>query len=324
MGLYYILDSFDVLHSDWRTIQSKVPSSSIFSSPEWSQTWWKHFGNGYELHLGAVKNNSRTVGIAPLITEDNVAYFIGSIDLCDYLDFIIEPGEEEIFFTTLLGNLAKQGITSLDLGPLKQESSTLTVMANMAKNLGWESSCIQEDISLLLDLPNTWEEYLQLLSGKQRHELMRKMRRLNEAGEINFKSSDSYISEEMEIFLRLFRDSREDKADFLTPQREQFIESIAGAMSDINALRLNILEVNTSPIAATICFDYQNDVYLYNSGYDPEYSWLSVGLISKALCIKDSIQRYKKRFDFLKGDETYKYHLGGRELALYRCVLNHY
>ena len=324
MGVQYILDSFDALNSDWGTIQSKVPSSSIFSSPEWSQTWWKHFGNGYGLHLGAVKNNNRIVGIAPLITKDNTAYFIGSIDLCDYLDFIVEPGEEEVFFTTLLENLVQEGISSLDLVPLKQESSTLTVMVNTAKNLGWETSCIQEDISLLLDLPNSWEEYLLLLSGKQRHELTRKMRRLNEAGEINFRSSDSHISEDMEIFLKLFRDSREDKAEFLTPQREQFIKSIAGAMSAIDSLRLNILELNASPIAATICFDYQNDVYLYNSGYDPEYSWLSVGLISKALCIKDSIQRLKKRFDFLKGDETYKYHLGGHELSLYRCTLNHY
>jgi len=41
-------------------------------------------------------------------------------------------------------------------------------------------------------------------------------------------------------------------------------------------------------------------------------------LISKVMCIKESIQRGKKRFDFLKGAEAYKYRLGGKEIPLYR------
>ncbi len=323
MGLYYSLDSFDGLDSDWRTIQSKVTSSSIFSSPEWSRTWWEHFGNGSRLYLGAVKTDNLTIGIAPLMVRESTACFIGSIDLCDYLDFIVKPGEEKIFFKVLLDNLNEEGITTLDLALLKPDSPALTVLVNTAKDLGWETSVSREDVSLILDLPAGWEDYLKLLSGKQRHELMRKMRRLNEAGEINFRSTDRNTSAEMEIFFKLFRDSREDKAEFLTLQREKFITSIAAAMSAINSLRLNILELNTSPIAATMCFDYRNDVYLYNSGYDPGYGWLSVGLISKALCVKDNIQRSKKRFDFLKGDEKYKYHLGGHEISLSRCILKH-
>jgi CelD/BcsL family acetyltransferase involved in cellulose biosynthesis len=70
-----------------------------------------------------------------------------------------------------------------------------------------------------------------------------------------------------------------------------------------------------------MCFDYRNNIYLYNSGYNPEYSWLSAGILSKALCIKDSIEKGRKRFDFLKGDEVYKYHLGGQELPLYRYTI---
>jgi CelD/BcsL family acetyltransferase involved in cellulose biosynthesis len=62
-------------------------------------------------------------------------------------------------------------------------------------------------------------------------------------------------------------------------------------------------------------------VYLYNSAYDPQYSSLSVGVLSKALNIKDSIERGKKRFDFLKGAEQYKYHLGGREVQLSSCQI---
>jgi len=104
---------------------------------------------------------------------------------------------------------------------------------------------------------------------------------------------------------------------------ESFFRSIASAMSQQKLLRLNILELDNKPVAATMCFDYKDTIYLYNSGYEPDYGWLSVGVISKALCIKDSIERHKKRFDFLKGAEAYKFHLGGQELPLYRCSLRY-
>jgi CelD/BcsL family acetyltransferase involved in cellulose biosynthesis len=62
-------------------------------------------------------------------------------------------------------------------------------------------------------------------------------------------------------------------------------------------------------------------VYLYNSGYDPEYGYLSAGLLSKLLSIKDSIERVRKCYDFLKGPEEYKYRLGGREIPIYTCQI---
>jgi CelD/BcsL family acetyltransferase involved in cellulose biosynthesis len=43
-----------------------------------------------------------------------------------------------------------------------------------------------------------------------------------------------------------------------------------------------------------------------------------VGFLSKVFAIKDSIQKGRKRFNFLKGDEKYKRQLGGRPVQLYR------
>ena len=92
-------------------------------------------------------------------------------------------------------------------------------------------------------------------------------------------------------------------------------------MTEAGLLKFGILELGKLPVAMTIYFDYHDCVYLYNSGYDPRYSSLSVGLLAKILGIKDSIQRGKKKFDFLKGGEPYKYHLGGREIPLYSCQI---
>ena len=108
----------------------------------------------------------------------------------------------------------------------------------------------------------------------------------------------------------------------MTAQIESFFRSVAGTMAEAKLLRLGILELDAVPTAMVTCFDYNDTVYLYNSGYDTEYSALSVGLLSKVLCIKDSIQRGRKRFDFLKGAEVYKYHLGGKEIPLYSCQVS--
>ena len=323
MDFQFNLEDFDAIHSDWKKLQDESPAGSFFSSPAWSKTWWQQFGSGNKLYLGTVRHEGKLIGVAPLRINGDVASFIGSSDVCDYLDFVVEPGKEEGFFGELLDNLKAEGVLHLELAPLRPDSTVIKSLVQVAPRQAWQVSCSKEDASVELDLPATWEDYLQLLSGKQRHELKRKLRRLDEEGELAYRHSTDANPQDVDIFLRLFQISRQDKAAFLTPQMESFFRAAADAMAEQEMLRLNILELNKKPVAATMCFDYKDTVYLYNSGYEPDYGWLSVGVISKALCIKDSMERNKKRFDFLKGGEAYKYHLGGRELPLYKCSLSY-
>jgi len=323
MKSQFSLESFDSVYNVWKKLYEDSPSAPIFSSPAWSKVWWQEFGSGSKLHLGAIQQGGKIIGIAPLLVNGDVASFIGGSDVCDYLDFVVVPGSEDSFFCALLDNLKAEGIHKLDLAPLRPESIVRTSLTNLVPEQKWQLSCSPEDVTVELNLPASWEEYLQLLSGKQRHELNRKLRRLNEEGDLNHRTSLDANQTDIDVFLHLFRDSRQDKAAFLTPQMESFFRSIARAMADQKLLRLNILELDKKPVAATMCFDYKDTVYLYNSGYEPDYGWLSVGVISKALCIKDSIERHKKRFDFLKGAEAYKLQLGGQELPLYKCSLSY-
>ena len=67
-------------------------------------------------------------------------------------------------------------------------------------------------------------------------------------------------------------------------------------------------------------FESGGVTYLYNSGFEPASSGLAVGLLSKAVSIREAIGRGCREFDFLRGDEEYKRHLGGvpRELVTLR------
>ena len=95
--------------------------------------------------------------------------------------------------------------------------------------------------------------------------------------------------------------------------------ALAEAMAEIKLLRYGILEVAKQPAAMLMGFDYQQAMYLYNSAYDPQFNSLSVGLLSKVLCIRESIALGRKKWDFLKGAEKYKYQLGGSEIRLHNC-----
>lgn len=318
------LESFDSLTSYWPQSESLLMWNCIFVLPPWLEVWWHDFGSEAELYLGAIRKDGTIAGIAPLLLRGAEASFIGSTDLCDYLDFVIVPGKEGDFFNILLDDLQGRGIRRLNLGPLRPNSSVLSYLVGIAKNRNYDVSRNVEDVSLELDLPATWQEYLNTLTQKQRHEVNRKLRRLGEAGVVNYRvvEDNDSILDSIDLFLRLFRQSREDKAIFLTNQIESFFRSLIEATARPGLLRFGILELNASPVAVVMYFDYNNSVFLYNNGYDPRHSSLNVGLISKVLCLKDSIERGRNKFDFLKGAEEYKYRLGGKEITLYGCEIS--
>jgi CelD/BcsL family acetyltransferase involved in cellulose biosynthesis len=316
-------ESFDSLKSYWTDDRHNLKWDTLFVLPSWLEVWWQTFGSKTQLYLRAVRQRKKIIGIAPLLVKEKTASIIGSVDVCDYLDFIVTPGMEKEFFNILLDDLGQKGISQLDLKPVRPDSTVLTNLVALAKQRQYEVLYQEEGVSVELDLPSTWDEYLTMLTKKQRHEVKRKLRRLWKADNVDYRcvkvSQD--VRSFLDTFLKLFSLSQEDKANFMTTQMESFFRSLAEAMAKIGLLRAGILEVDELPVAMILGFDYNNVMYLYNSAYDPNYSYLSVGLLSKVLCIKESIQRGNKKWDFLKGGEPYKYHIGGKEIPLYACQI---
>jgi len=107
----------------------------------------------------------------------------------------------------------------------------------------------------------------------------------------------------------------------MTSEMDKFFQHLITAAAETGLARFGLLEVEGRNVAAVLYFDYQDKIYLYNSGYDSEYHSLSVGLLAKILCIRDSIERGKQIFDFLKGQEIYKTRLGGNTVPIYQVTL---
>ncbi len=316
-------ESFDSLASHWADLSQNLRWGSVFVLPAWLKVWWQAFGTDQELYLVAARQEEKILGVAPLMVKGGKATFVGSTDVCDYLDFVVSPGAENDFFNVLLDDLRQQGISHLDLRPLRPDSSVLTNLVPIAQNRQYPVSCQDEGVSLELELPPTWDGYLALLSKKQRHEVRRKLRRLWEVANVNYRcvEASQEAGDFMDTFLKLFSLNPGGKASFMTPRMESFFRAMASAMTEIKLLRFGVIELDKLPVAMIMGFDYQETVYLYNSAYDPQYNSLSVGLLCKVLCIKESIEENRKRFDFLRADETYKYYLGGLAVPSRHCQI---
>jgi CelD/BcsL family acetyltransferase involved in cellulose biosynthesis len=301
----------------------KLNWSSPFILPEWLEVWWRVFGSDFKPHIRVIFQGDEIIGVAPLMVKDTTAYFMGGTDVCDYQDYVIAPGKEQDFFNALLDDLKQNGIKHLDLKHIRPDYTVMKFLLPLAENRKCKTVNEKEAVSFEMDLPPSFEEYLNSLSTKQRHEVRRKIRRLTEEGKIvyHFVERGEELAAALEIFYKMFVESRQDKAAFLTEQMKRYFKLLTDIMEDIGLLKMGMLEIDGKPIAAIMCFDYNDCIYLYNSGYDPQYVGLSAGLLSKVYAIEDSIEKGKKRFDFLKGAEPYKGHLGGQEVPLYRCQI---
>jgi CelD/BcsL family acetyltransferase involved in cellulose biosynthesis len=321
----YTIESktLDSVLAYWQRDGNSIPWSCLFVLPGWLKAWWNSFEQSFDLYLLSIRYEDRTIGIAPLQRKEDTVRLIGDKNVCDNLDFIVAPEKTSDFYHILINHLQQDGVKQLVLEPIRTDSSVFAKLLPMAEKIGCKISYESIDTSFELKLPSTWDAYLEMLSGKERHEIRRKLRRLYAAGQVSYRLVDdtSSVKKEMETFLALFKSNRPDKAEFMNDQMYSFFRRLAEALAAARILKLFFLDLDERPIASAMCFDYQSTMYLYNNGYDRRFSSLSVGVLCKVLSIKESIQSGKQTYDFLKGTEVYKQRLGGKPVQLYRCQI---
>ncbi len=323
MAPFVAIEGFDAVEEDWRRLLPSSYTDTVFLTPNWQRVWWRELGAGAELLLLAKRKDGALKGLAPLARRNGTITFLGSPDVCDYLDFVVNRGAEATFYQRLLEQLDGLEWNTLLLTSIPQGSPTLQYLPDLARERGYQVTIQQEDVAPGVELPATWDEYLGRLDKKDRHELRRKMRRLESLGGVRYYVTDAQadLSRDLEDFFTLMRASREDKDRFLTQEKEWFFRQMAAEMQTLGVLRLFFLEVKGVRVASALCFDYGQARLLYNSGFDPEYGYYSVGLLLKAYCLKQALEEGKGYFDFLRGGEHYKYDLGARDKVIYQMTV---
>lgn len=317
-------ETFESLGPRWEAIAADRPGVTVFDTLTWQQTWWEEFGQGARLSLMSVcEDAGPAVLIAPMMARDGCVSFLGGTDLVDFHDFLTAGAPQRAHVEAILKEItAAVACRTIDLLSVPGDSPCVQSVPEIARAAGWQVEVTQEDVAPRMLLPATFDEHVEGLSKKDRHELRRKMRRIESAGAVRDVelSTPEDITAAFGDFLTLHRKSAPQKAEFMTPHRERFFRRVAGKLALKGIARLRFLEFEGRRVATSLSWVIGGTRYLYNSGYDPEFRDLSVGLINHAYGIRASIAEGIKIFDFMRGNEPYKYHLGGQDRAIYRII----
>ena len=257
---------------------------------------------------------------------ERVVRLVGGVAVTDYLDIIVPPEQAEAAWRAVLAYWAdrREEWDVLDLHSLPPGSPARTLVPRLAAEWGWSCWTEIEETCPVVQLPADWEAYQATLDKKARHELRRKLRRAEGAPTPltwRLVKDPAKLTAAMDEFIALHRRSDAAKAVFMDPRMEAFFHSLIPALAATGWLELALLDVGDRPVAAYLSFEYGGRIYLYNSGYDPEFSDLSAGFVLLAHRIAAAIAAGVPCFDFLRGDERYKYELGGADHFLHRVLV---
>jgi CelD/BcsL family acetyltransferase involved in cellulose biosynthesis len=322
---------FDMLADEWDNPLDPQRADVFFMRHDWQRIWWRYLGRG-DLAIITFRDDVQSLrGITPwFITEEHgrhVWQILGCIDVSDYLDLILMPGYEKEVIASFLDFVQRDEAPAWDeirICNILEGSPTLEILPLLAAERGLRTEIGVEDVCPIIQLPTSYEDYLDSLDKKQRHELRRKRRRAEDYPVKWHKVVPGQTpDDEIEAFLSLMSMSTSQKADFLKqPGYRDFFAEMGRILLGKELLEINFLSVGGQRAAALWNFAYRDRLMLYNSGLNPlDYSGVSAGIVLLTFSIEDAIRRGFRLFDFLRGNEEYKYRMGARSTSIYRLAI---
>jgi hypothetical protein len=214
----------------------------------------------------------------------------------------------------------------VDLRRLRSDDPALGALESAFRaRSGWSVAREVEDVCPVLDLDGVdWEGHLQRLTTKDRHEIRRKMRRVEAAGAVRFELVEDPVGF-VDSFIEMHQ-ARWGEAGLFPDtvggrRSRRFLQRLAELEGPDGVLRFGRLIVGSDTIFVSAGFHDRGTVYFYNAGSRPEARHLSPGVVGVAWYLRRGLEAGYRRFDFLRGDEPYKYQWGATDEPIHRIAV---
>ena len=316
-------DEFSRYRDPWNRLLDASCSESFFLKWEWIYTFWETMDrDDAELQVCLFHEGSRLVGIAPLYAYSSTFMkipvrklaFLGDRVAGDYMDIIAEPGYEETCCREVMRRLRRQypaAYDVLELDGLCADSILYRYL--QSGNDADKGFCLQPRF----DCPRTilaasYDKYMQGLSASTRYALGRKQRKLERAcGKAVTRHLDLVNNPHMlDVLFDLHRkrwNSMEGKqSTFSSSYRESFNSRLLQRLEEDDGF-FSCMSVDDEPVSILYIFLYKNNAFFYQNGWNPAFAAYGVGLLNIQQAIEYAIGAGCRTFDFLRGEEEYKY-----------------
>jgi CelD/BcsL family acetyltransferase involved in cellulose biosynthesis len=320
-------ESLEELKDLWNELLFSSEQNCIFLTHEWISSWWKCFSEDNSLEILIFKDEEGSLaGVAPFMIKNKILRFIASQEVSDYCDVITLKERREEFHENLLSYFKKNysDVAKIELMNIKASSPTLSFLPRLAPEHGFSASCNEAEVAPLLELPSSYEYYIKGLSKKNRHELRRKLKRIESLEGVNItKITDiKELQSSLETFIALHKEGSPSKGRFWKKKgMSDFFQEVASRLALQKWVELNLLFYEDRIMAALLNFSYADTIYFYNVSFNKDFARYSPGLFLFNHCIKQAISEGKRKADFLRGRERYKYYFGAEDSKIFRLIL---
>jgi CelD/BcsL family acetyltransferase involved in cellulose biosynthesis len=321
-------DPRDFARRDWSALVTADPAGTFFHTPQYLKLYWEEFGESPEhLLLAFAEEDGTQVGAVALERIGETIRFLGGTEVTDYLGPVAVPELQGAMAKELMSALDRlDGWSGADLRGLPVDRPWLGLLAEAAAAQGLAVEVAEEPngVAPYLELPGSYEEYLEGLPAKLRHEIKRKARRLEaEAGPWHLcLATQDTLEEFLDRFVELHRTSEGPKGVFLQPGMEIFFRRLGEAFLPRGIFNLTFIELEGHhKLAGTIGFRFEGTYSLYNSAFDRAHQSAAPGMVLVAEDIRIAIEAGCSTFDLLKGDYAYKYRFGAVPRQVKRLVV---
>jgi len=307
------IDRFNRLKNDWETVYDSDDSANIFLSWSWLKGWLSV--SPYQWQILSVHPKGDGLPLAFMVIAKDAGKWgsmllqMGGTPQADYTGLICTKGCEKSVFKALTAYFAEdphwdvicfKDLYEPRMAPFLVDFQKERFHVSMDKG-----TCCPQVL-----LPGSWKTYLRnCLGPKTRQTLLRKRRRLYEVRNFNISSTtqgnfDKQIWSLICLWDQRFGHGGED-------MREQFY-SIHKSCLKGNLLWLDVMRIGKSPVTALSAFlDYKKNAFcFYIMGFNPKFSAYSPGKLMVLHAIEYAIRMGFSVYDFMRGDEPYKYSFG--------------
>lgn len=329
--IYDNFEEMQYLKERWNDLLVQSTFPNIFLTWEWITTWWKWFGQNGKLRLLEVFEGERMVAIIPLY-EGSISVlpgikmsalrFIGDGGPVypDYLGPIISADDVPLMdsIAGLLVTIIGEKVSVIWLSSMLLDSSPNQSLVDQYKKK-FTTEITDEEVCPSISLPKDYETFLSKLHRRRRESVRRQLRKAKKKFNIRIercdtsKSVNTVFDQLRAIYKKSFRGQEDLNSCFNRDDYFEFHQEIAKSFADKKWLRLYLLWFDDTPVAFVYGYMFNNIYWYYQTSYDQAYRKSGAGSVAIQLVIKAVIEEGAKEFDFLRGDEEYKFHFANNQ-----------
>ena len=331
------IEELGQFRADWRRLLAQTAAASFFQTLDWLEVYWRHYGADQKLRALIVSSSGRPVGIVPLVVRSERTK-VGTVrvltyPLHDWGSFYGPIGPDPGAALTAALQHVRHSHRDWDTIDLRWAGATAQDAAETAKAMGvvgFQAYKTLWDRTALVELGDTWEEYLAGRSSKWRNNFRRQERRLAEQGRVSYLryrprgalDGDGDPRWDLynacaEIARRSWQGSSATGTTLSHPSVRAYLRDAHAAAARAGGVDLNLLLLDAEPVAFAYNYCWGGHVYGLRAGYDGERALDGAGSLLFTYALRDGFQRGDHTYDFGVGSLALKRHFVTRVAPIF-------